>query len=280
MKKTLTIGIAVYNRKSLLEAMAKSLKMSDLSAFETHIRLYDDCSTEFDEKYLKKLFPFAATIRRNETNLKADLNTYNMYLDFFNSGDDYFFNADSDLIFNKNWLSFIQENFSKTDGVLSVFNAKENHPVIAEEGNLVQKEHIGAAGTFFSRERVGEIIEFLDEENRKEIDWGFSKLFKSRNVRIFCSKESYVQHIGLIGGQNHNLYCLDYGTNFTVDSPENGQIINDLLLNIVKILPSDIDNIRAEITAHVENNYRNTIDFKLGSLLLKPGRIIKHLLKR
>lgn len=282
---SVTIGVATYNRKNLLEMMAKSLYMSDLTSFETHIRIYDDCSTDFNEDYLKNLFPGAVTVVRNKKNLKADLNTYNMYCDFLNSEDEFFFNADSDLIFNKNWLNFLKENMAQTDGVLSIFNAAVNHPEIKENagsipGGLIQKEHIGAAGTFFSRKRMEEIVENMNAEERKEIDWNFSKMFRRNGVRILCSEESYVQHIGLAFGQHANFFCNDYGKGFKVDSIENGQILNDVMDSLIDFMPDYMKGVKAQVTKHVETNYKNTIDFRLGQMMLKPLRIFKHLLKK
>ena len=254
--RTLTVGIATYNRKSMLENMAKSLYLSDLSAFKVNIRIYDDCSTEFNRDFLEKIFPDAASIIVNETNLKADYNTFNMYRDFIKSGDDYFFNADSDLLFNKDWLNFIKENFNKTDGVLSVFNTTRHHPVIEDCGDLVCKEHIGAAGTFFSRERV--------KQNNK--------------VRIMCSKRSFVQHIGLVSGENSNLYSADYGTGFSVDSIHNGQILNDLIESMMDTMPEYIDKVKYAEGKRIEGKVKDTKDFKIGKAVLKPIRMMKHII--
>ena len=276
--RTLTVGIATYNRKSMLENMAKSLYLSDLSAFKVNIRLYDDCSTEFNRDFLEKTFPDAASIIVNETNLKADYNTFNMYRDFIKSGDDYFFNADSDLLFNKDWLNFIKENFNKTDGVLSVFNTTRHHPVIEDCGDLVCKEHIGAAGTFFSRERVKQIVENLSEQATDSVDWGFFEYFMNNKVRIMCSKRSFVQHIGLVSGENSNLYSADYGTGFSVDSIHNGQILNNLIESMMDTMPEYIDKVKYAEGKRIEGKVKDTKDFKIGKAVLKPIRMMKHII--
>lgn len=44
--KSVTVGIATYNRKSILTKMAASFYLSNLSGAEVHVRVYDDCNTE------------------------------------------------------------------------------------------------------------------------------------------------------------------------------------------------------------------------------------------
>ena len=50
-----TIGIPTYNRKELLVVMATSLYKSELGD-AVNIRVYDDCSAEYDALFLKELF--------------------------------------------------------------------------------------------------------------------------------------------------------------------------------------------------------------------------------
>lgn len=255
---SVTIGITTYNRQSILEKMAKSLFLSDLSVANVHIRVYDDCSCDFDKNYLERLFP-GAIVKINKTNLKADLNTYNMYKDFLESQDEYFFNGDSDLIFRKDWLSFCLDNIEKTQGVLSIFNTKTHVPVAdVNDAAFVIKSDIGAAGTFFKRERIEGVIKSLSSIGKNKIDWGFSQYFLNSNIAIYCSKESYVQHIGLIG-QNSSLNSIDYGENFKVDSIENGQIINDILTEFLK-----------DITSLFQTSLKKSKFYKFGYYVLYP----------
>lgn len=260
---SVTIGIVTYNRKSILEKMAKSLYLSDLTSANVNIRVYDDCSTDFDKKYLESIFP-NAFIHINKENLKADLNTFSMYQDFLKSNDDYFFNADSDLIFRKDWLTFCLNNIEKTDGVLSIFNTK-NHKTIIDSNlpDFVLKADIGAAGTFFKREKIQSIVTSLSLGKQKKIDWAFSQLFLNNNISIYCSKESYVQHIGLIG-QNSSLVAIDYADNFKVDSIENGQIINDITNSFL-----------TDVTVSVQKSLMHSKFYKFGYYVLFPVVLLK-----
>ncbi|MCR5187849.1 MAG: glycosyltransferase [Treponema sp.] len=266
---SVTIGVTTYNRKSILEKMAKSLYLSDLSVAEVHVRVYDDCSKEFDQAYLEDLFP-GASVKVNKTNLKADLNTYNMYKDFLESDDEYFFNGDADLIFRKDWLSFCLDNIEKTQGVMSIFNT-QTHSAVSEskDSTFVIKSDIGAAGTFFKRERIEGIVKALSALGKNKIDWGFSQYFLNFNVAIYCSKESYVQHIGL-NGQNSSLNAIDYADNFKIDSVENGQIVNDILNDFLK-----------EVTSRFQSSLKMSKFYKFGYYVLYPVVLYKrHKAKR
>jgi glycosyltransferase involved in cell wall biosynthesis len=222
-----TIGIPTYNRKELLVVMATSLYKSELGD-AVNIRVYDDCSTEYDLLFLKKLFPTHKTITINSKNCNADKNMYQMYVDFITTGDDYFFSADSDIIFNKNWLVKGLELFKRSDGVLSLFNANSHISYKNIDSELVLKWTIGAAGTLFSRQRVLEILEQFDTIDKvSSFDWQWSHYFKSKAIPIYCVTNSLVQHIGY-HGQNSNLY-FDIGRNYKIESVEDGQLMNDIL---------------------------------------------------
>ena len=265
---SVTIGIATYNRKSTLEKMAKSLYLSDLSSARVHIRIYDDCSAEFGKDYLESLFP-NANIHINAVNLKADLNTFSMYQDFLKSDDQYFFNADSDLIFRKDWLSFCLDHIEETQGVMSIFNTP-NHHAIGEASNpaFVLKKDIGAAGTFFKRERIEQIVSSLSNSEKKRVDWAFSEFFIKNDIQICCSKDSYVQHIGLIG-HNSSMAFIDYGQNFKVDSVENGQILNDVF-NVFL----------CDVTSNVQKALKNSHFYKVGYIVLYPLVLLRRLFFR
>ena len=231
----ITIGIATYNRKNILARMAESLYRSNLTV-PYNIRVYDDASTEYGENELREIFPDAATIKVHEKNLGADVNTRFMYEDFLHSGDEYFFNADSDLIFSKNWLAVLLKVILYTDGCITAFNTP-NHKSFKDieviDGILIEeKKSIGAAGTFFTRETVKSFIEPLQKHSEfLSIDFGFSDELRKQGKHIYALKNSVVQHIG-IEGYNSDKGNFDYGKSFVVDSITNGQILNDTLFDV------------------------------------------------
>jgi hypothetical protein len=206
--------------------MAESLYASH-PPLSCNIRVYDDCSTEYGIDELKALFPSAVSIKRNEHNLKSDKNIYQMYKDFLLSQDDYFFNADSDLIFYPDWLNSALELIKETDGILSLFNSVV-HPVdkIVNE-TWCMKKYVGSAGVLFTRERMLELMEeFSDIGEVKGFDWQWSEYFYNKNIPIYCVNNSLIQHIGY-AGQNSKAF-FDFGRNFTLVSVLQGQIINDV----------------------------------------------------
>jgi hypothetical protein len=222
-----TIGIPTYNRLHVVKIMAESLYISGIQS-PHNLRIYDDCSSEFNIKELREIFPTAASIVRNTHNLKADKNIHKMYCDFLLSSDEYFFNADSDLVFRPRWLDTALELIQKTEGVLSIYNSTFHRSNGVLDENLCIKKNIGSAGTLFTRKRVEELIShFADTDDLNSFDWRWSEYFSRRNVPIYCTNASLVQHIGY-HGQNYLSGFFDYGKNFIVENIETGQTINDI----------------------------------------------------
>jgi hypothetical protein len=150
-----------------------------------------------------------------------------MYADFLTSLDDYFLNADSDLIFYPDWLSTALELILETDGILSLFNSVAHTSEKIVNKYLCIKKYIGAAGTLFARKRLQQLMEqFPDIENATAFDWQWSEYFYKQNIPIYCVNNSLIQHIGYTG-QNSKVF-FDLGRNFTLTSVSQGQIINDV----------------------------------------------------
>lgn len=131
----LTVGICTYNRKYIIENTSKSLNEIN-NIDKINMKVYDDCSDEYDIEYLKKLYPTAIKIDGSNKNLGADYNTKRMYQDFLESDDEYLFNADSDLIFNKNLLEVIENKIEILEKnnelvIFSVFNTPM-HKIISD----------------------------------------------------------------------------------------------------------------------------------------------------
>lgn len=257
----ITIGITTYNRLSILKKMAQSLYESNL-IYPYNIRVYDDLSTEFSIDELSSMFPHATTIHRHRSNIGPDKNMYYMYKDFLLSDDQYFFNADADLIFSKKWMELSIELLKNTDGVLSIFNTK-NHLSVAKKNSLCEKMDIGAAGTLFKREHIQKIVDhFKTRENDIHVfDWQWNKFLNENGVRLYSTEMSLVQHIGF-DGNNSSKCNFDYGSGFIVDSLNNGQILNDLF--------------EEYIMASTQDCKRKCKEYNWGAKILTPIRFIKH----
>lgn len=237
-KMKLLIGICTCNRKQIIEYTAKSL--SEVKGIEkAKIVIYDDCSDEYDIDFLKKMYPMAYKIVRNEKRLGADYNTEQMYRDFCKSQENYLFNADSDLLFNSNVIDIIEENIRATEKInskiiFSVFNTPNHKTIKKIDKNLYQKESIGAAGAVLSKQVVKTFVETIPKQYSYKIpsiDHFFCSKLKQDDYKILCTQNSYVQHIGLIG-QNSFFYNTDWGENFEIETFNNAKAISEVLQEI------------------------------------------------
>lgn len=222
MEYNIAFGICTYNRKNVLLKSAASLKR--IEGLETvHIRIYDDCSTEYDKNFLETVFPMAESIHMNDTNVGADKNTSLMYEDFLSSEDDILLNADSDLLYAPNIIREIQNEVNKGVRFFSMFNTP-NHKILGILSNgFVEKRTVGAAGCVLTREMVKMVTEGIEDKTRN-FDTNMCTLLRNKGYPIIVTDRSYVQHIG-ISGQNSDLFSFDYGMGFEYGTKENADAI-------------------------------------------------------
>lgn len=210
----ITIGITTFNRKKYLIKLQQSLSRTE-NLDSCHIRIYDDCSTEFGITELKKWFPNAIEIMQREQNIGADRNLRQMYVDFLTTGDDLLVTMDSDLICRPDWLNFTKKHFHHANGILSLYNSKRHKPtkkISINEEEFLEKNHIGAAGSIMSKEIIQEIVKQLPPSD--SFDWAWSDLLRQKGIPLLVSKESYFQHIGLLGYNCDGMNIIDYGLKF------------------------------------------------------------------
>lgn len=179
------------------------------------IRIYDDCSSEFNANTIINEFPFVTEYKRRDHNLGADLNMHQMYLDFLETGDDVLVNCDSDMIFRADWIDKLLELLPLTDGVLSLYNSalhlSSERLEIGRE-KLVRKESLGAAGTVFTREIVQSIVKNVKPSFK--FDWDWSNYLTSKGISLMVTEDSYIQHIGIHGENCDACIIIDYGLHF------------------------------------------------------------------
>lgn len=209
----ISIGITTYNRIEIVKRMASSLLLSN-NLEQCNIRIYDDKSTEYGYNELRSIFKNATEIIVRIENLGADRNMREMFVDFLKTEDDYLLVADSDLIFNPDWYVFFKEN-SHLD-VLSLYNSV-THLDIKNNNNIklntiIEKDHIGAAGTIFKRNIINDIIKNVPSS--RSYDWDWSKYLRKKNISLSVANRSYVQHIGIEGTNNNGSNIIDFGLNF------------------------------------------------------------------
>jgi Glycosyl transferase family 2 len=266
----ITVAIPTYNRPDYIKKCAASLYQVD-GINDCNIRIYDDCSTEINDQFLREQFPEASDIVVREINLKADRNMAQMYRDFLDTGDELFFGADSDTIFRPDILHTIDKLVGKTDGVLSLYNSSLHESIsminIADEPCLL-KRHIGAAGTVFTRKVIAEIVENVDMG--RLYDWRWSEYLRQKGRRLIVTNASYVQHIGL-DGENNSLELYDFGVNFEPVTDVNKDILLDMLTNVF-----DRMIYQREATAEA---LRST-EFKIGYCFTHPLSAMKLMLAK
>lgn len=232
MKNKVMIVITTYNRKDLIDLTSVSL--AEIEGIDyNNVFIFDDCSTEYSISYLRKKYP-GAHIMKSKNNLGADKNIERAYKYFMKSSYDYFFNADSDLLFRKDLLSRIDsiiDKFNRDEPILfSVFNTK-NHDIMGEyDDELIIKKDVGAGGCVFNKKAIKLFINELPDsydEISLAVDYAFCKIYSSLGYKILVTKNSLVQHIG-IEGQNSNNFLFDWGVGFNIDSITNAKAIVSL----------------------------------------------------
>lgn len=230
----ITVGITTFNRIEYLKKMQQSLYLTDnVDSFA--IRIYDDCSDEFGTEYLQQLFPTAAEITRRDTRLGADENLRQMYVDFLNTDDDVLVTMDADLICRPDWLNFTVDNFGHSEGIISLYNSvchKPTREVILNCQTFVEKDHIGAAGSIIHRDILKEIVQNIPLADGYDLAW--SAFLQANGRKKLVSKESYFQHIGLLGS-HCNGFLKDFGLNFRPVHETNKKILHDCYLEAVQL---------------------------------------------
>jgi glycosyltransferase involved in cell wall biosynthesis len=248
----ITLAIATHNRKHLLEKMIKSLYMTDIGN-NINIRIYDDASTDFDEDYLKKAFPDSKSIIRNPVNVGPSKNMHKIFTDFLAHEDDILILTDSDLIFNREWLSVVERIIDHTDGMMSLYNSVLHTGILntlqIENVNMLNKRTIGGAGSVFKKDVVRKIVSELPPSNT--YDWDWSEYLVKSGVRLLVTERSYVQHIGLVGFNSGNYFggdrsgsLCDYGINFIGGNEHNEKIQGEFFNELLQIYTKEIERFK------------------------------------
>lgn len=267
----ITIAVATYNRIDYVRIISKSLTECKLID-SCNIRIYDDCSSELTLNDLAAIFPQAREIIVREKNLGADRNMHQIYKDFLRTEDDLLVVIDSDLICNPYFIEFVNENIDRTDGMLSVYNSISHEPLYELDETFLIKAHVGSAGTVFKREIVSLIVENEQLDFRVRYDWEWSAYLSNAGIRLFVSRESMVQHIGLCGQNCNGILTVQIGHNFRPVSGVN----YDAALAAYEMI---IENYR-HMTLSNYDVFKKTKDYRIGQALLSPLRKIRETYRR
>lgn len=208
---SMMITIPVFNRRELLRRLLRTL--ADTRGIDrSRVVIFNDASTEFSADDLEAEIPDGfVLLSRTENSGRADFAVNQIFLEFLRGQSEYLLILDSDLLVSSDCLEFVCDVIPETDGVLSLFNTKA-HPVSEETSDerVVLKTSIGFAGSVWSRAIVEEIIRNVPASGNW--DWDICSYLSGR-LRIFCARDSKVQHIGFLG-QNSSDGSFDYGSGF------------------------------------------------------------------
>lgn len=226
------ISVPVYNRRKYVEITARSL-YECANIDKVSIKVFNDCSTEFDENYLKTLFnkPNTEIINRKEKHEHASAHQYHIIQDFLATDNDVLLFCDSDLLLRPDTIDYILKTFPKTDGMLGLYNS-ELHRNIYYDGEFVYKEDVGFAGVCISRELLQEFVS--KQKKGRSMDFKLSNFLISKNVRLLVPENCYIQHIGF-DGQNCGNTSVEFSPDFIPLSDFNKEVINDMIPIVIKM---------------------------------------------
>ena len=229
----MNIALPTYNRLEYLRTSVKSLLSSDLNSDDC-IWVYDDASSEPGVKeFLLENECSQFRLSFNKSNLGCDHNVYeSMRRTFEQTEDKFIVVTDPDAIYNPGWINFIKRKLKEHEpsvnkiGMLSVFNT-ENHLEkekddltnqfeVYEDLTLCEKKSAGGLGLAINKdifEKVDPNV-ILNHHTHFCWDWQCVLLCKQMKYKILCSKDSYVEHIGLFGRHSPNGIYSDTAKNF------------------------------------------------------------------
>ena len=262
------VGITTYNRLEYVKECARSL--SRCHEIDTcSVRIYDDCSTEYELATLQQLFPTSTSITRGSTNVGADCNAHQMFLDFLATGDDVLLSADSDLLFRPDFLEIIKAQINNTDGFLGLYNSALHGSFKSLDINgfpFVEKTEVGAAGSAMSRDIIQLIVDNIPPG--KEFDCRWARFLHQKGKRLLVTRDSYIQHMGLHGFNCNGSTSVDFGLNFFTPDLDDQRVMADFFQNLLLAKDKKISSL-----------YRS-VQYNLGNAFVLPFTFVNWLFRR
>lgn len=215
------INITSYNRFSYLKTTLESFKKT-IFLPNTVVIITDDASTDPDViTYLQKytIENSNVTLKKNfnKVNLGSKENYHKSLLTFLSEEIDFIINLDSDTLFNKEWMVKNDEIIKKfgTDIISSSFCCKYHHgnpnnKLELLEENFFERDTLNGLGVCFP---IYILQDFLKPTSKHFDEYLCKELKQKYNMRCICTKDSYMQHIGLFGVHSGPSTC-DVSDNF------------------------------------------------------------------
>lgn len=208
----LNIGciISVHNRPEYLKQTLDHLKNTriDNSLF-LYLAIIDDCSSDYKSIDLVRDFQIdAKNVEVHKIFLKKNQGIANVLNLGFRvlkrkSNISFFCNIDSDIISNPLWLQKlfslaqkVQINSQNKYNFFTAYNSRL-HEIKSDHVNYLEKKTIGGANIFFHKNCLNLVLSSL--KKGRGWDWELVRLIEINQGAIYCTKPSYLQHIGMNG---------------------------------------------------------------------------------
>ncbi|SFZ82816.1 Glycosyl transferase family 2 [Devosia enhydra] len=209
---SILVAIPSYERPELLGYCINTA--CELKSDEPYeIVIFDDASPTLDlEAFVRK---GRLSVSRSETNVGPSGTISRIWRHFLTSRHEYLFFLDDDLIANTDALAVGMARLASQSGLLSLYNSTM-HTGVSVAPDLLEKQRLGNAGTFWTRDLVALALREL--EGQDHIDNRYSGLFAARGIPMLATVQSRVQHLGIKGRHNWRFGQLEHGLGFEPDS--------------------------------------------------------------
>jgi len=222
----MNIVLTTYNRHSYLNRSLDSLLKCDFE--NDKLWIYDDKSAPTTKvpNLLKSIEPPVGLEIKTELSkihLGCDLRVFNSVRETLEqTNDEFIFLLDSDGIYNPSWVPFVKDKIDELFrtsaypiAALSIYNS-DNHLIVEDyDKDLLEKNSMGGFALALNREVFHKINPsvVLPQHNSFSWDWQFVKIANNMGYKLLCSRQSYAQHIGVVGAHS-NPSAFDQTSNF------------------------------------------------------------------
>ena len=213
-------ALTTYNRMQFLQPSLDSLLVSEFPP-GSHLIVSDDCSSPDIQEYIRSRFNepvknLNVKLIMNKVNIGCDVNVVRAIREaFFSGGEQFVIVTDSDAIYNPKWILKLLEaksQISEEIGMIGVFNTQEHKQIEEYNENLIVKSSLGGLAVMLNRDVfMNQALMF------RAWDWSYSYLCGRMKKRIFCTRNSYVEHIGDLGTHSTDGYSSSKAINFVAD---------------------------------------------------------------
>lgn len=214
------LALTTYNRADALKSSLRSLAKTEIVNENPVLHIYDDCSTDWSVKAIiddfveKTAGKFEVKPHINQQNIGCDRNMCQAISNTFaESGSDPVITIDSDVLYNRNWLKFMEDanvemiNNPKI-GAITAYDSCVHQVKGSYNHFLNEKGSIGGLCALLNKEVFSKLIEV------NSWDWEFVKICKENGYLLLCSKMGLIQHIGMFGAHSPDGRMYDFSHSF------------------------------------------------------------------